>query len=63
MEVKYLVAFNDYEKINTSNFRLVVDYEKIDKRNKKVKLNLIKSPDNVRVVRLSSERVEYIIRK
>jgi len=63
ISVKYLVAFDEYGKVNASDFRIAVDYAKIESGNNKLKVFLIKSPANVRSVRLSNEKVEYIIRK
>lgn len=61
--LKYQVAFDDYGKINTSDFKVVVDYSKIEKGSNKLKLSVQKSPLNVRAIKLSAEKVEYIIRK
>lgn len=61
--VKFNVAFEDYEKINASSFRAVVDYKKIDKESNKLKVQILKVPDGVRNVKLVTDRVEYIISK
>ncbi|MGQ0829568.1 MAG: CdaR family protein [Bacteroidota bacterium] len=61
--IKYNVAFNDYGKINALQFRAVVDYEKIESGNNKLKVHLVKSPAEIRSVKLNPEKVEYIIRK
>ena len=61
--IKYQVAFDEYGKVNASDFRVAVDYTKIEPGNNKLKVFLVKSPANVRSVRLSNEKVEYIIRK
>ncbi len=61
--VKYQVAFNDYGKINPSDFKIAVDYSKIEQGSNKLKVQLVKSPAKVRSVKLSNERVEFIIRK
>lgn len=61
--VKFNVAFENYEKINASGFRAVVDYKKIDKQGNKLKIQLLKIPDGIRNVKLVTERVEYIISK
>lgn len=61
--IKFNVAFENYEKINTSGFRAVVDYKKIDKQSNKLKVQLLKVPQGVRNVKLVSEKVEYIISK
>ncbi|MCX6297238.1 MAG: CdaR family protein [Bacteroidetes bacterium] len=61
--VKYQVAFDDYGKISSSDFKLVVDYSKIDPGSNKLKVQLVKSPAKVRVIKFSNEKVEFIIRK
>jgi YbbR domain-containing protein len=63
VEIKYQVALEDYDKVNASQFRLVLDYNKIEKGNNKVKITLQKSSPYVRLIKLASEKVEYIIRK
>ena len=63
ISVKYQVAFNDYGKINSSDFKVAVDYSKIESGSNKLKVLLLKSPSNVRSIKLSNEKVEYIIRK
>lgn len=61
--VKYQVAYDDYGKINSSDFKIAVDYSKIESGSNKLKVQIVKAPANVRSVKLSNERVEYIIRK
>lgn len=61
--VKFNVAFENYEKINASKFRVVVDYKKIDKQSNKLKVQILKVPEGVRNIKLVTERVEYIISK
>lgn len=61
--VKYNIAFENYEKINASQFRVVVDYAKIEQGSNKLKIILVRYPPEVRGFRLNTEKVEYIIRK
>lgn len=61
--VKYNVAFKNYEKISPIQFKAVVDYQKIEQGSTKLKVNLVKSPSEIRSVKLSPEKVEFIIRK
>lgn len=63
VSVKYQVAYTDYGKINSADFKVVVDYSKIEPGSNKLKVQLVKSPVNVRSVKLNNEKVEYIIRK
>lgn len=61
--VKYNVAFQNYEKITASQFRVVVDYDKIEEGSTRLKVHLLKFPSEVRAIKLNPEKVEYIIRK
>ncbi|MGB3947296.1 MAG: CdaR family protein [Bacteroidia bacterium] len=61
--VKYNVAFKNYEKISQIQFKALVDYQKIEQGSTKLKVQLVKFPAEIRSVKLSPEKVEYIIRK
>jgi YbbR domain-containing protein len=61
--VKYNVAFKNYEKINSIQFKAEVDYQKIEQGSTKLKVHLVKFPSEIRSIKLSPEKVEYIIRK
>ncbi|CAN5390258.1 YbbR-like domain-containing protein [soil metagenome] len=63
ISVKYQVAYDDYGKVSASDCRSGVDYSKIEAGSKKLKVVLLKSPASVRSIKLSNEKVEYIIRK
>jgi len=61
--VKYNVAFDDYATINPLQFRASVDYLKMEQGSNKLKVALEKYPSTIRSVKLSIDKVEYIIRK
>lgn len=61
--VKYNVAFKNYEKINPNMFKVVIDYSKIEITDNRAKLKLVEFPSQAKAVKLSFEKVEYIIRK
>lgn len=63
ISIKYIVAFENYEKINPSQFRAVVDYKKIEPGNNKLKVQIVKYPSEVHSIKISPEKVEFIIRK
>jgi len=63
VSVKYNVAFDDYEKINVTQFRAIVDYKKIENGNNKLKIQLVKFPPEITAVKMNPEKVEYIIKK
>ncbi len=61
--VKYDVAFDNYQNINASQFRAVIDYKKVEPNSNKLKIVLEKSPSGIRSIRLNPEKVEFIIKK
>ena len=63
VQVKYNVAFDNYEKINASGFRAIIDFSKIQEGDNKVKVQLVEFPEEIRAVKLNPEKVEYIIKK
>lgn len=63
VKVKYIVAFEDYDKIHEGDFRLVVNYNTIEKGSSKIKVEMVKFPSFIKSIKLSPEKVEYIIRK
>ncbi len=63
ISVKYQVAFDDYGKIVAPDFKVAVDYSKIEQGSNKLKVVILKAPESVRSVKLSNEKVEFIIRK
>ncbi|MBL7884255.1 MAG: YbbR-like domain-containing protein [Bacteroidia bacterium] len=63
VQVKFNVAFDDYEKINQQQFKVVVDYKKIEQGSDKLKLNLVQYPSQIRGIKINPEKVEFIIRK
>ncbi len=63
INVKYNVAFDNYEKITTASFRAIVDYKKIETGSNKLKVILVKFPSEIKAIKINPERVEYIIKK
>lgn len=63
VNVTYKVAFENYEKVSAANFKAVVNYKTIEKASSKIKIQLTKMPDYIKIIRLSPEKAEYILRK
>ncbi len=61
--VKYNVAIKQYESITPFQFRAVVDYSKIESGSNKLKVRLVKTPQEVKAAKINPEKVEFIIRK
>lgn len=63
VNVTYIVAFDNYEKINASQFRAVVNYKKAAPGSNKLKITLEKYPLDIHSIKLHPEKAEYIIKK
>jgi hypothetical protein len=64
VNVFYYVALKDYMKIDTSMFKAGVDYQRaLTNEVSRLKVDIIKSPSFVKILRIEPERVEYIIQK
>jgi hypothetical protein len=62
--VKYQVALSDFNSIKPQMFTVVADYSKLKKDSgSRLKLELVKSPSNIRLARIIPDRVEFIVRK
>ena len=64
VNIIYYIALGDYKKVDTSSFKAVVDSEKAFQNDvDKLKVDIVKCPSFVKILRIVPERVEYIIRK
>jgi hypothetical protein len=63
VNITYLVAFDSFEKIKPDMFRAVVDYLKLEPGSSKIRVELVRSPANIRSISVNPDRVEYIVRK
>ena len=62
--ITFWVKMSEYDKVDTSDFQVVVDYEDIDgKDGSKAPLRLFSQPANVRNVRLQTRTVDYLMEK
>ena len=62
VSVKFIVPFEELEKVDASSFRVRVDYSK-KTASKKLKVEVVKRPANVKSVKINPEKVEFILRK
>jgi hypothetical protein len=60
--LRFSVPFNEFKRIDASSFRVHVDYSKRT-NNRKLKLELVKKPANIKSFKMIPEKVEYIVRK
>jgi len=61
--IKYLVAMKDYENINASSFKAVVNYEHIKDKQKDLPVEIIRSPSEVKIIRTYPTTISYFIYK
>ncbi|RLD61217.1 MAG: YbbR-like domain-containing protein [Bacteroidetes bacterium] len=59
----YLVSLSDYKNILPEDFEAIINYDSIDTNSPKIKINITKSPQNVKSLRFFPMQVEYIIEK
>jgi hypothetical protein len=63
VEVIYLVGLSDYEAITASMFKALIDLNELNQTPNKLNVQLIRSPNNVNVIRQEPTSVEYIIKE
>lgn len=61
--IKYLVAMNEYESINTNSFKAIVNYEHIKEKQKKLKVEIIRTPSAVKIIKTEPSTISYLIYK
>lgn len=49
--------------IDTSDFKVIVNYDDINQSNNQLKLQLVNSPENVYAVRLLEDQIEFVLEK
>jgi hypothetical protein len=55
------VGFSEYRQVFKQQFRFTVDYNDLEKKSERIKLNLSKFPDNVQSIRYYPISVEYLL--
>ncbi len=63
VQVKYQVAMGLYEKIAAKDFKMTIDYSKLNQAKTKIKVEQGVCPDNIKIIKIYPEKVEYILRK
>lgn len=61
VEIVCRIPLSEYPHINASDFSAQVEYLPASLLEKKLKVNLVKSPDKIKVLKISPAEVEYII--
>ena len=64
INVFYWVGVSSYDKMTPFMFRAVIDYNNlISSSSNKIKVDLVKTPNNIQNIRFSPKSVEYLIEK
>ena len=63
IEVKCIVAFNNYGKLNPSSFIFSVDYQDIGKNGNTLPISVYRVPSHIKSLNFQPLEVEYIIEK
>jgi len=61
--VKYLVAMKEYENINSNSFKAIVKHEDILTKQPKLKVEIIRSPSEVKIIKVEPSFISYLIYK
>ncbi|MBT3385948.1 MAG: hypothetical protein HN778_11020 [Prolixibacteraceae bacterium] len=59
--VTFLVGLSEFENITANDFKLFVDYNSITNDGKNLKIDVDSEPENIQMVRILPETVEYLI--
>jgi YbbR domain-containing protein len=60
--LKFTIPFDELDKMDASSFRIRVDYSK-KTNSKKLKVEVVKKPSNIKSLKVNPEKVEFIVRK
>lgn len=63
VSVKYLVAMNEYENINSNSFKAVVNYDHIKEKRKDLQVDILRSPSEVKILKIIPSTISYLIYK
>lgn len=61
--IHYLVAMKEYDNIDASSFKATVNFDDILARNKTLRIDLVRSPSEVRIIRIEPSTISYLIYK
>jgi YbbR domain-containing protein len=63
ISIKYLVAMNDYENVNTNSFKAIVNYEQIKEKQQYLLVEIVRSPSEVKIINTEPTSISYLIYK
>jgi len=60
VNVTYLVAMKDYDAINSNSFKATVNYKQIEEKQTKLKVELIRKPSEIKVLKIEPSNISYL---
>ncbi len=63
INIKYLVAMNEYENITVNSFKAIVNYQSIKEKQKKLFVEIIKAPSEIKIIKKDPMFISYLIFK
>lgn len=61
--ITYLVAMKDFDNIHEDSFKAVVDYDLIKNKQKELPIEIIRSPEEIKISNISPAHITYLIYK
>lgn len=61
--ITYLVAMKDFDNIHEDSFKAVVDYDLIKNKQKELPIEIIRSPEEIKISNISPSNITYLIYK
>lgn len=61
--IHYLVAMKDYDEINVSSFKATVNYNQVIQKEKKLKVEITRSPSEIKIIKIDPININYLIYK
>lgn len=62
VSARFIISFDELDKVDASMFRAKVDYSK-KTNSKKLRVEVVKKPSNIKSLKIVPEKVEFIVRK
>ncbi|MBI3519278.1 MAG: YbbR-like domain-containing protein [Bacteroidetes bacterium] len=61
--LKYVVAMKDYENVQASSFKAIVNYEHIKEKRKHLQVEIVRTPSDVKILQAEPGTISYLIYK
>lgn len=61
--IHYLVAMKEYDNIDASSFKATINFDDIVAKNKTLRIDLVRSPSEIKILRIEPSTISYLIYK